>query len=171
MATQAKTNTQTRTATKTKRFRVVLEQHRGSAAIVVTLPFDSVKFFGARGQVPVRATIKGHSFRTTIFPTGDGTHYMVINRHARAASGVRAGEMGMIELARDEEPRVITPPADFARALRANKAARAAWNKLSYTHCKEYAQAIEEAKRPETRARRIAKAIEALSAGKKQKYD
>jgi uncharacterized protein YdeI (YjbR/CyaY-like superfamily) len=68
---------------------------------------------------------------------------------------------------RDEEPRVITPPQDFARELKANREAQATWEKLSYTHQKEYAKAIEEAKKPETRARRIEKAIAQLEAGKK----
>jgi uncharacterized protein YdeI (YjbR/CyaY-like superfamily) len=68
---------------------------------------------------------------------------------------------------RDDEPRIITPPADLARALRANPTAQAAWDKLSYTHQKEHARAIEDAKRPETRLRRIEKTIAQLAEGKK----
>jgi uncharacterized protein YdeI (YjbR/CyaY-like superfamily) len=75
--------------------------------------------------------------------------------------------MVSVVMERDDEPRVVTPPVDFARALKANKAALAAWERLSYTHRKEYAKAIEEAKKPETRARRLEKAITALAAMKK----
>ncbi|MDQ3908587.1 MAG: YdeI/OmpD-associated family protein, partial [Acidobacteriota bacterium] len=123
---------------KTKRFRVLLERHPGMEATGITLPFDSVKFFGARGQIPVRCKINGHTFRSTIFPTGDGAHYMAVNRGVREAAGVRGGETITMEMTRDEEPRVVTPPADFARALKASAEARAAWDKLSYTHRREH---------------------------------
>jgi len=63
----------------------------------------------------------------------------------------------------DEAPRTVKPPADLARALKVNPAAKARWEELSFTHRKEYVEAIEEAKKPETRARRIAKAIEQLA--------
>ena len=153
-------------ATTARRFRVRLEQHEKSEATVIKIPFDVEKTFGTRARVPVRGTINGFAFRSSIFPSGDGTHYMVVNREVRAGAGVKAGETITVVLERDTEPRTVTPPADFARALRAHKTARAAWDKLSYTHRKEHARAIEEAKRPETRARRIGKAIAQLSEGK-----
>jgi uncharacterized protein YdeI (YjbR/CyaY-like superfamily) len=67
-----------------------------------------------------------------------------------------------VVLERDETPRTVTPPPDLARALQANPAAQAAWAKLSHTHRKEYAQAVSEAKKPETRARRVEKTITEL---------
>jgi hypothetical protein len=155
----------------TKRFRVLLERYENSAAAGVTLPFDSAKFFGTRAQVPVRGTINGCAFRSTIFPVGDGTHYMVVNKTVLAETKAEPGRTITVTLARDEEPRTVDPSADFARALKGNKQARATWEGLSYTHRKEYAKWIEEAKKPETRERRIAKAVEALEAGKKERYD
>ena len=149
-------------ATTARRFRVRLEQHEKSEATVIKIPFDVEKTFGTRARVPVRATISGFAFRSSIFPSGDGTHYMVVNKGVRAGAGVKGGEMVSVVIERDEEPRTVTPPADFARALKANKRAREAWEKLSYTHRKEHARAIEEAKRPETRQRRIEKAIAQL---------
>ena len=65
------------------------------------------------------------------------------------------------------EPRTVNPPADLARALKANREAQAAWDKLSYTHKKEYAGAVEEAKKPETRQRRVERAVAELVARKK----
>jgi uncharacterized protein YdeI (YjbR/CyaY-like superfamily) len=115
----------------------------------------------------VRCTINGFTFRSSIFPVGDGTHYMVVNKEARAGANVRAGETVTVTMERDTEPRVITPPAELARALKADEAARAAWDKLSYSHQKEYARAVEEAKRPETRQRRVEQAVVQLSTGKK----
>src|SRR6185295_15570652 len=131
------------------------------------LHVEGEKVFGTRARVPVRGTINGFAFRSSIFPTGDGRHYMVVNKEVRAGANVKGGDTVSVQMERDDAPRTITPPAELARALKANKAARAAWEKLSYTHQKEYASAVEEAKRPETRARRIEKTITELAAGKK----
>lgn len=150
-----------------KRFRIKLDKHEHSEAAMMILPFDVEKVFGTRARVPVRGTINGFAFRSSIFPTGDGHHYMVVNREVRAGANVKGGDTVSVQMERDDAPRTITPPAELARALKANKAARAAWEKLSYTHQKEYSRAVEEAKRPETRARRVEKAITELAAGKK----
>lgn len=151
---------------KTKRFRVLLKKHEGSEALIIDIPFDVEQTFGTRARVPVRGTIKGFAFRSSIFPTGKGYHYMVVNKATREGAGVKSGDTVSIVIERDEEPRIITPPADLARALKSNRAAQSAWEKLSYSHQKEHARAIEEARRPETRARRIERAIEQLSAKK-----
>ena len=154
-----------------KRFRVLLERHVTSEATGIRIPFDVPKVFGTRARVPVRGTINGYAFRGSIFPAGDGTHYMVVRKELREAAGVEAGQTIAVTLERDDEPRTVTPPADLARALSKNRDARAAWDKLSYTHQREYAELIEGAKRPETRARRVEKALSQLAAGKKELYD
>jgi methionine aminopeptidase len=150
-----------------KRFRVVLNKHETSEATGIAIPFDVEKVFGSRARVPVRGTINGFPFRSSIFPMGGGCHFMAVNKATREGAKARAGDTITVQMERDEEPRVITPPQDFARALKANKDAQATWEKLSYTHQKEYARAIEEAMKPETRARRIEKAIAQLASGKK----
>ncbi len=150
----------------TKRFRAVLEKDTDSSATAIAIPFDVEKAYGSRGRVPVRGTLNGFAFRSSVFPMGGGCHWLVVNRDMREGAKIKAGEMISVMMERDDEPRVITPPKDFARALAANKAALAAWDKLSYTHRKEYARAIEEAKKPETRERRIEKAIAALATPK-----
>lgn len=147
-----------------KRFRVMLEKHEHSEAALFTLPFDASKFFGTRARVPVRGTINDFPFRGSIFPTGDGRHYMVVRKEIRDGAGVRGGQLVTIVMERDDEPRVVTPPEDLARAIRKSREARAAWERLSYTHQKEYADAVASAKRPETRERRIEKALAELSA-------
>lgn len=153
-----------------KRFRVVLEKDPDSTATGITIPFDVQKTFGTRARVPVCGTINGFPFRSSIFPMGkDGCHMMAVNRSMREGAKAQAGDLVSLVMERDDEPRIVTPPADLARALKANKAALAAWERLSYTHRKEHAKAIEEAKKPETRARRIEKTIAALTAEKKPK--
>lgn len=151
----------------TKRFRVVLEKDEKSEATGITIPFDVEQVYGTRARVPVRGTINGFPFRSSISPMGGGRHFMAVNKTTREGAKAKGGETVSVVMERDDEPRVITPPLDLARALRTNKDAQAAWEKLSYTHQKEYAAAVEEAKKPETRARRIEKAIAELASGKK----
>jgi Domain of unknown function (DUF1905)/Bacteriocin-protection, YdeI or OmpD-Associated len=146
-----------------KRFEVVLEKDENSTVTSITIPPDVHKEFGTRGRVPVRGTINGFPFRTSIFPMG-GRHFMVVNKPTREGAKVKGGDIVKVVMERDEEAREITPPEDLARALKADETARAAWDKLSYTNRKEYAVAVESAKKPETRARRIEKAMAELSA-------
>ena len=153
----------TQTKSPTKRFRALLEKDRaGGAATAIVVPFDVQKVFGARARVPVRGTINGFPYRGSIFPTGDGKHYMVVNAKIRAGANLSGGETVSVTMGRDEEPRTIEPSADLARAIKANKQARMTWDALSYTHRKEYAEWIEEAKKPETRARRAAETVTRL---------
>ncbi|HVF45366.1 MAG TPA: YdeI/OmpD-associated family protein, partial [Pyrinomonadaceae bacterium] len=140
----------------------------GGEVCSIDIPFDVEKTFGGRGRVPVRGTLNGAPYRTAVFRMGGDCHFMVVNRQLRAAAGVRGGETVPVTMERDDEPRVIEPPADFARALKSNKEARATWDTLSYTHRREHVQHIEEAKKPETRRRRIEKSVETLAAGKKE---
>ena len=150
-----------------KRFRVLVEREEGSEVCGINVPFDVEKTFGTRGRVPVRGTLNGAPFRGSLFPMG-GCHFMVVNRHLRAAAGVSGGETVPVQMERDTEERVITPPADLARALKANKEAQAIWDKLSYTHRREHVEHLEDAKKPETRRRRLEKSIALLAAGRKE---
>ena len=154
--------------TPVKRFRAPLKRREGGSACSIDIPFDVEKTFGARGRVPVRGTLNGAAFRSSVFRMGGDCHFMVVNRQLREAAGVSGGETVSVVLERDTEPRVVEPPADFARALEGNGAARAAWDRLSYTHRREHVRHIEEAKRPETRLRRIEKSVETLAAGRKE---
>ncbi|HEY1402730.1 MAG TPA: YdeI/OmpD-associated family protein [Pyrinomonadaceae bacterium] len=149
----------------TKRFRALLEKHENSEATGITIPFDVPATFGTRARVPVRGTINGFPYRSSIVPMG-GNFMMAVNKELRAGANAKGGDTVSITMERDDEPRTITPPADLARALKANRTAQAAWDKLSYTHQKEHARAVEEAVRPETRVRRIEKAISQLAEGK-----
>ena len=113
-----------------KRFRALLERAEGSAVCAIHFPFDVEKTFGARGNVPVRGTLNGAPFRARIFQMG-GRRFMVVNRKLREAAGVSGGETVPVPIEHDTEPRVVNPPADFARALKSNGDAQAAWAGLS----------------------------------------
>jgi hypothetical protein len=141
-----------------QRFEATLEHH-GSGTVVV-VPFDLKEAFGS-GRPPVRATVNGYTFRTTLF-TMSGRALLGLNREVREAAGVEGGQKVSVELEREDEPRTVEVPSDLAAALDAEPALRETFDGLSYTHRKEYVRWIEEAKRKETRTRRVKKSIEML---------
>jgi len=145
---------------KTRIFDAKLIQDEDTSGCGIELPFDPKEAFG-KIRAPVKVTINRHSFRTTICSIG-GAYWFPVNKANREAAGVAAGGTVCVKAELDTEPRVVTPPPDLLRELEKDKRALAAWEKLSYSHQREYVGAIEEAKKPETRARRIRGAIEAL---------
>ena len=151
-----------------KRFRALVNRREGGEVCSINIPFDVEKTFGSRSRVPVRGTINGAPFRTSVFRMGGDCHFMVVNRQLREAAGVTGGETVPVRMERDDAPRTVTPPADFARALKANEEARAAWDKLSFTHQREHVEHIEGAKKPDTRRRRLENSIRLLASGRKE---
>ena len=138
---------------------------RGPAAAVV-LNEDHVAAVGEGAKrFPVRATVNGYSWRTTVAPMR-GEFLVGLNRDVRAAAGVEAGDAVEVVVELDTEPREVEVPEALASALRADDTARAAFDALSFTHRKEYARWITEAKRPETRDRRVTQALDRLRLGK-----
>jgi hypothetical protein len=149
-----------------KEFKGKLERFEGVGTwIYVDIPFDVEKAFGAKGQVKVTGTVNRASFRSSLMPHGDGTHFLVINKSVRDAAKVKIGDMVKVVLEPDAAPRLVEIPPDLAAALTKNKAAREAWDRSPYSHQKEYLGHILEAKKEETRLRRIEKTI-SLLAGK-----
>ena len=130
-------------------------------ALGFDVPFDPKAELG-KVRAPVRVTINGFTFRTTIARMG-GRTFVGLNREARDGTGVAAGERVAVELVADDEPRTVEVPPDLAAALDGGR--RAFFDSLSYTHRKEYVRWIEGAKRDETRRARVAKAAEMLEAG------
>jgi len=130
---------------------------------LINLPFDVEGSFGKRGRVPVRGTINGFPYRSSIFPSGDGRHHMMINRGIREGAKAKVGDVVRVVMEVDADPRSVDLPPDFEKALARNKKARSAFEKLPPSHKRAYAEAIMEAKRPETREARIKGAIEMLN--------
>ena len=141
-------------------FQTRLEKHEGSEATGITIPFDVEEVFGAK-RVPVKVRINNADYRSTICRMG-GRYMLAIPKGFRDAAGVKGGDMITVELERDTEPRIVEPTEDLAAALNENPQAKANWEKLSYTHKKEFVAVLEEAKRAETRARRVGKIIDEL---------
>ncbi len=123
-------------------------------ALAFDLPFDPREAFG-KVRAPVRATINGYEFRTTV-ASMSGRIVIGLNKEVRAGAGVAAGDRVAVDVVLDEEPRTVEIPADLAAVLDAESLAFL--ESLAYTHRKEYVRWIEDAKRAETRQGRIAKA-------------
>jgi uncharacterized protein YdeI (YjbR/CyaY-like superfamily) len=143
-----------------KKFQAILNKDEDTSGCFLEIPFDPKEAFG-KVRAPVKVTINGFTFRTTIASMG-GCYLIGINKANRDGAGIAPGDKIKVMVESDTEPRVVAVPDDLARALKANKKASAAWDKLSYTHRREYVEAVKDAKKPETRMRRIATTIEML---------
>lgn len=141
-------------------FDTVLEKHENMEATGITIPFDVEKVFGAK-RVPVKVRINDAEYRSTIFRMG-GKYMMAVPKVFREAAGIKAGEKITVTMEKDLEKRTVEVPKDLAEALKKEDLTKV-FAKMSYTHQKEYVNAIAEAKKPETRARRIKNAIELIS--------
>ncbi|MEZ5992146.1 MAG: YdeI/OmpD-associated family protein [Planctomycetota bacterium] len=128
-----------------------------SSMCAIEVPFDPRPVFG-KLRAPVKVTINSHTYRSTI-ACMNGQAFIPLRRSHREAAGVVGGETIRVTLELDTEKRRIKAPADFAAALKAEGDAWKRWRELSYTHQREHVEAILDAKKPETRARRIAKSV------------
>jgi hypothetical protein len=131
-------------------------------ALFFEVPLDVKQEFG-KARPPVKVTINGYSYRSTVCVYG-GKYYLPVRQERREEAGLKAGDIIEVAVALDNEPRTVTPPPELSAAFKKNVAAKERWEKLSYTHKKEHAEAILQAKKPETRARRVEKTLEMLAA-------
>jgi hypothetical protein len=136
---------------------------RDGSMYFIPVPFDPRPVFG-KIRAPVKVTLNGYTYRSTIASMGNGP-CVPLRRSNREAAGLNGGETLRVTLELDAEKRVIEPPPDLVTALKAAPPAWDRWRALSYSHQREHVEAIEEAKRPETRARRIAAAVRAVGTG------
>ena len=130
----------------------------------IEVPPEVVESFGAGKRPPVVVTVNGFEYRSTIAPMG-GMFLIPYSSDKRAATGIRGGDPIVVDHELDTAPRTVDVPDDMAAALDATPGARVAWERLSPSHKKAHVTAIEGTKAAETRQRRIAKAIEALTGG------
>jgi hypothetical protein len=142
------------------RFRAVI-QLGGKTATGIQVPEEVVASLGPSKRPPVRITIGGYSYRSTVAPMGG--HFMIpISAEHRAGAGIAAGNEVDVDIELDTEPREIVIPPDFSDALDRDVDAKRFFEGLSYSNKRRFVISIEEAKTAETRQRRIAKAISFL---------
>jgi len=151
---------------KQLRFRAKIDGKEAGVVAAITPPVDVPQMFGTRGRVPVRGTINGFPFRSSLMPCG-GPHMMPINRALCRGAGAKPGDIVEVVMERDDEVRTVEPPAELKKELAKSKKAQERWEKLAFTHKKEMANYMLEAKQVETKKRRLAKVMDILKTGAK----
>jgi hypothetical protein len=141
------------------KFRSLVEPPEPMRGLEV--PPELVEALGGGARPPVTITVNGHSWKSRV-AIMRGRHLLGLSNANREAAGVTIGDEVEVELELDVEPRVVVEPPDFARALADDPVARAAYDNLTDSRKREQVRAIESAKKPETRQRRIEKAIATL---------
>lgn len=150
---------------KKYKFTAKIEAGEGGGAYVL-FPYNTGKEFGTEGRVPVKATFDGISYSGSLIKYGHAQHMLGMLKSIRQQIGKQPGEMVEVVVWKDAEERTIDVPTEFESLLKQEQLLPL-FEKLSYTHRKEYCRWITEAKRQETRDKRLAKAIEMLKSGVK----
>lgn len=147
-------------------FRVELRPVAGVSSIHALVPAEVMAAFAPRKRFPAKVTVNGYTFRTTVADMGDGP-MIGFNATVRKGAEIAAGDTVRLDVELDTEERTVTTPGDLLAAM--TSADRAQFDALSYTHRREYVQWIEDAKKPETRARRVSGTIEQIRAKAKKR--
>jgi Bacteriocin-protection, YdeI or OmpD-Associated/Domain of unknown function (DUF1905) len=135
----------------------------GKTATGIEVPADVLDGLGGGKRPKIVVTINGFSYPSSVGSMG-GRSLIPVSAEVRAKAGIVAGDEIDVEVVPDAEPRTVVVPEDLAAALGAEPAARAAFERLSYSNQRRHVQAVERAKTAETRQRRIGKVLSELSA-------
>lgn len=131
----------------------------------LAVPESVVLELGKGRKPPVRVTINGHTYRSSVAAMG-GEYMISLSAENRAAAGVQGGDQVDVDIELDTEKRQVVVPDDLSEALDADPATRNYFEALSYSNQRRHVMAIEAAKAPETRRRRIEKSISLFREGK-----
>lgn len=144
---------------------VLTSTPRGGGGTLVPIPDHVAAQLGLKGMPKIQAVIAGTPYRGSLMPMGDGTYCLGVLKSIQEAAGVGLGDKIEVLIELDTVPRTLEPPPDLAAVLAGDRKAAAAWEKLSFTNKKEMATSLTDAKKPETRERRLAAAVAKLRAG------
>jgi hypothetical protein len=144
-------------------FRATLLREGGKGSwATLTVPFRVEEVFGTRTRVPVKGTLNGVPFRNSLMPNGDGTHYLVVNGSLRAVAGIEIGDTVDVVLQLDGKPKNLELPRELADAIDRDTDAKRCFENMPPSHQREYVEYVAEAKKPETRARRVEQTVAKL---------
>jgi Bacteriocin-protection, YdeI or OmpD-Associated/Domain of unknown function (DUF1905) len=127
----------------------------------IEVPAEVVAALDAGKRPPVVVNVNGYEYRSTVAPMG-GKYLLPFSADRREESGIQGGDAIDVELTLDTAPRTVEIPDDLQSALNSSATAAAAWDKLSYIHRKEHVRSVLDAKKAETRTRRIAAVVAKL---------
>jgi len=151
-------------AEKKLRVQAKIEGKEAGVVAAITPPVDVIEWFGTRARVPIRGTINGYPFRSSLMPCGN-SRMMPVNKTLCRGAGVKPGDVVGVLMERDVEERTVEAPAELRKELGKSKVARERWDGLAFTHKKEMALSISGAKQEETKKRRLAKVMDVLKNG------
>ena len=148
-----------------KSFRATLERlESGLKWVIIVVPLDVPRVWGARGRLKVKGEINGFPFRTSLFPTGKGRHMMLVNKKIQAGAKAVHGSVAQFRLEPDTEPRIAIVPAELKRAFGGDRILRRWFDRLNYSTRKEIADWITQVKSTGARERRSLQIAERLLA-------
>lgn len=146
-----------------RQFRATLERlDNGLGWVVIRIPFDSVRAWGSRGQVRVKGTINGFAFRTTLFPSGDGRHMLLVNKKMQKEGRTSAGDSAGFSLEPDREERTVESPPELLKAINQDRQLRRYFDGMSPSMRRELGKYAAKPKSPESRTRRAEQIAERL---------
>jgi uncharacterized protein YdeI (YjbR/CyaY-like superfamily) len=146
-----------------KSFRAPLERgDRRLGWTIARIPFDAGKVWGSKGMLKVRGEINGFQFRTSLFPTGEGRHILLVNKQMQKGAGVGLGGVAAFRLEPDTEERVVSVPDELAEALSEDRALRKWYDRLNYSTRNEISKWVAGVKSTAARRRRAAQITERL---------
>ncbi|MFZ0800256.1 MAG: YdeI/OmpD-associated family protein [Terriglobales bacterium] len=146
-----------------KRFEARLERLRSNLNwIIVRIPFDAAKLWGLRGQIKVKGEINGFAFRTSLFPTREGWHFLLVNKRMQKGARAFEGSVARFQMEFDSEERIVTIPEEFKRLLSQDRSLRRWYDELNPSTRNDIAKWITEPKGAEARVRRAEQIAERL---------
>jgi uncharacterized protein YdeI (YjbR/CyaY-like superfamily) len=146
-----------------KRFEARLERMRSRLNwIIVHVPFDAAKVWGLRGQIKVKGEINGFAFRTSLFPTREGRHFLLVNKRMQKGARAFEGSVARLQMERDREQRTVTIPEELKRLLGQDRSLRRWYDELNHSTRSDVAKWITEPKSAEARVRRAEQLAERL---------
>jgi hypothetical protein len=148
---------------KEYKFRATLEAGDGGGAYVL-FPYDVEQEFGTKGKIPVKATFDGVPYTGSLIKYGNPRHMLPVLKAIREQLGKTPGDTITVELSKDDGPRTLEVPPQFKAAMEKDGVLQT-FDRLSFTHRKEYCRWISGAKKEETRSQRLKKAVEMLKNG------
>ncbi len=155
----------TKPVSKGKEFKATLEHGQSRLNwVIARIPFDVAKTWGARGQIKVKGEINGVPFRTSLFPTGEGSHVLLVNKRMQAGAKAGVGSVARFRLEPDLEPREITVPAELERIFSQERTLQRWFHDLNYSTRKYLVDSVTHAKSAEVRQRRAEQLAELLLA-------
>jgi hypothetical protein len=149
----------------TKRFDARLERLRSRLNwIIIRIPFDAAQAWGLRGQIKVKGEINGFAFRTSLFPTREGWHFLLVNKRMQKEARAVEGSVAHFQMELDSEERTVTIPDELKRILNEDRSLRRWYEGLNHSTRNDIAKWTTEPKSAEARGRRAEQIAERLLA-------